>query len=113
MGGTNSVEQVREFVKTGISKTVTETVNTKTTDVTQKSTINQTIEGVTVLQKPNCPFWESSRGSVDLSNLGKVTMSSVSNLRSLNSMDLTKKLTKNIEDSVHSSVTTEKSGWTP
>ena len=93
MGGSNSVDQSREFVKTAISQTVVDTVNSKTLNVTQRNTVNQVIEGVVVLQKEDCPMFERSGGTVDIQNKANLNMQAIVNTKNMDTVDLSRKVT--------------------
>ena len=109
MGGKNSVDQSREYVRGAISKTIQNTVNSRDTSVNQSTVVNQTIEGVTVLQKANCPAGQGG-GSVNLSNLSNLKMESVQNLKTMDTMELTRKVVTDIEDTVNATVKAERRG---
>ena len=109
MGGTSSVEQVRNYVQTSISETIKKTVNNKTTTVDQATNVNQFIEGVDVVQKQNCPMGQGG-GSVNLRNVASMKMEAVLNMTTVDTTDLARKVSRDIEDSVNATAKSERRG---
>ena len=70
---------------------------------------NQTIGRVRVIQSTNCPPG-SGGGNVKITNRGKAGMTSVMNMKNLDALDLARKVSTQLEDSVHALVKSERRG---
>lgn len=109
MGSTNSTEQVREFISERVTSVLQETLVAKTTTVETSGSVNQRIDGLTILPPPPglCPQGQAPR-DVNITQDAAATTTVAMSLTLLSAQDIATSVQKSIQDAVNSRTDIEK-----